>query len=772
MSLAVNRLTESSGTLFVVAAGNSGDGERTVAAPGDADRALTVAAANRDRTTAEFSSRGPRYFDRALKPDLAAPGVGIVAALATGTEIGEPVDAHHTRLSGTSMATPHVAGAAAILAQRHPDAGADRLKALLMGSATKPSVASVFEQGAGFLNVARAVDQRAWVTGGSVSAFLDWPHEGPTVKNVTYRNDGDRPLTLQLSLAPKGLFRIPAEITIPARGSRTIPLVIDPARGELGTQYEGTLLAQGRGTTIRTPVAAYIEAEKHDVTFEYVNRDGEPITAIGQGHFAELPIIVNLETGEAEPLQMTGGKLLARVSPGRYTSAEHILTWNGEELASSTLVAAPEIVVDNADTTVRLDARDANPARFTGDVTATEHELLLSSLVQTVGDDSPFYAQFRDRSGQSELFVLPTEPVADRAYWFSLYMHLVGADGTRYSLVDGERGRLPADPTYPVDAEELADLTLEFAAPGDEPLNGLASVGGELVVDGLWVDLLGAGPRVQPPGRQRVLVTTGALGTEIPWHGRMEAYLPSYDLAYDEDQPSTRYRPGERRTLRFSGAAWGSGAFAHHYSDGVLSVQTCPACPGTSEWAWYFPEMAPEGQIVLKRDGETIAERDATTGIWVENQTGMATYTVELTAKHEFSYLAYAREVTGSWAFQSSPAPVGADDRVTSIIDARVTGAFDLRGRAAPGVALPLAINVNGGDQATIGTPQLAITYDNGTTWRDLEVRQVDGRWVADETTPDVDQAFASLRVRVADGAGSSTDVTTHRAFQIHRDAG
>jgi hypothetical protein len=468
---------------------------------------------------------------------------------------------------------------------------------------------------------------------------------------------------------------------------------------------------------------------------------------------------------------MAGGKLFARVSPGRYTAAEHVLTWKGE-LVSSTLVAAPEIVVGDADTTVRLDARDAKPARFTGDVTATEHELLLSSLVQTVGDDSPFYAQFRDRSGQSELFVLPTEPVADRTYLFALYEHLVGADGTRYSLVDGTRGLLPADPTYPVDAGGLADLTLEYAAPGDEPLTGLVSFGGDLVADGQWLPLLGAGPAVQPPGRNRLLVTTEALGTRPLWRGQLELTVPPYFLAYVDDLPATAFAPGERRTLRFGAAAWGAGARGYHESSGTLGVLLCPACPAATEGLHYVLSDPPAGRIVLKRDGETIAERDATTAILAENQTGLAAYTVELTAKHELSWLAYAREVTGSWTFRSSPAPEGESDTVTSLLDARVTGPFDLRGRAAPGTALPLAINVNGGDQATIGTPQLAISYDNGATWRDLEVRQVDGRWVADETTPDVDQAFASLRVRVADGAGSSTDVTTHRAFQVHRDAG
>ena len=70
-----------------------------------------------------FSSRGPRLGDSTVKPDVVAPGVSITAARAAGTTIGFPVDDNYTDLEGTSMATPHVAGLAAIVKQRAPDLG-------------------------------------------------------------------------------------------------------------------------------------------------------------------------------------------------------------------------------------------------------------------------------------------------------------------------------------------------------------------------------------------------------------------------------------------------------------------------------------------------------------------------------------------------------------------------------------------------------------------------------------------------------------------------
>lgn len=133
---AVNTLSRQTGALFVVAAGNCFDTTPgQIASPASADAALAVANLTRDGGVNETSCRGPRHRDGALKPEISAPGTDIVAARAAGTSLGEPVDDNYTAASGTSMATPHVAGTAALLAQRHPDWTGEQLRSHLIATA-------------------------------------------------------------------------------------------------------------------------------------------------------------------------------------------------------------------------------------------------------------------------------------------------------------------------------------------------------------------------------------------------------------------------------------------------------------------------------------------------------------------------------------------------------------------------------------------------------------------------------------------------------------
>lgn len=117
------------GIIVVIAAGNSGPQEDSIGCPGCSPDALTVAAVDRNGEAADFSSRGGDKFP--LKPDVAAPGVNIYSGTARLSVIDMQELAAGTgfaAISGTSMATPHVAGFAALLKQKTPQITTPQIK--------------------------------------------------------------------------------------------------------------------------------------------------------------------------------------------------------------------------------------------------------------------------------------------------------------------------------------------------------------------------------------------------------------------------------------------------------------------------------------------------------------------------------------------------------------------------------------------------------------------------------------------------------------------
>ena len=176
------------GIVVVAAAGNNGrrpDGRTQyggITAPGNAPWVLTVGASSHmgtvdraDDTIAAFSSRGPTAIDRAAKPDLVAPGVGIESLsdpdssfyatkspyLLSGTVATSYLP--YLSLSGTSMAAPVVSGTVALMLQANPSLTPNQVKTILRRTAESSWRYDRLTQGAGFLNAKGAVElARNW----------------------------------------------------------------------------------------------------------------------------------------------------------------------------------------------------------------------------------------------------------------------------------------------------------------------------------------------------------------------------------------------------------------------------------------------------------------------------------------------------------------------------------------------------------------------------------------------------------------------------------
>jgi len=154
------------GIIVVAAAGNSGPKQNTISTPGVSPMIVTVGAVDdkrtadfRDDTIADFSSRGP-VNGRQVKPDIVAPGVAITAANTdkeyTGGLRPEALKVSYTTMSGTSVATPVVSGAAAVMLSKNPKMTPSEFKELIMKNAYNMGI-SKYAQGSGILDIRKCL---------------------------------------------------------------------------------------------------------------------------------------------------------------------------------------------------------------------------------------------------------------------------------------------------------------------------------------------------------------------------------------------------------------------------------------------------------------------------------------------------------------------------------------------------------------------------------------------------------------------------------------
>ncbi|GAA3837941.1 S8 family serine peptidase [Streptomyces coacervatus] len=340
----VNELSEQKGILFAIAAGNEGEGgAETIDSPGSAADALTVGAVDGNDKLAYFSSRGPTV-DGTLKPDVTAPGVNITAAAAKDSviakEVGENPPGYLT-ISGTSMATPHVAGAAAILKQEHPDWTYAQLKATLVGS-SKGGDYTTFEGGAGRIQVDKAIAQSVVAEPTTLDfPVQQWPHtdDTPVTKQLTYRNSGTEDVTLTLAAkgfdpkgkaAPAGFFALGADkVTVPAGGKASVNVTVNAKLGgDLNGGYSARVSATGGGQTVSTAVGVVRETEHYNVTLKYINRAGQ-----NPKHIASMMSIDGLGPASWLSSESTDNTSVVRVPRGKYifesASAKDLVTYQG-----------------------------------------------------------------------------------------------------------------------------------------------------------------------------------------------------------------------------------------------------------------------------------------------------------------------------------------------------------------------------------------------------------------------------------------------------------
>ena len=750
---------------MLVAAGNDGKHQR-IGSPAAADAALAVGSVTKQDERSYFSSRGPRIGDHAIKPDIAAPGSQIVAARAPGTPGGDykPVGAHYARMDGTSMASPHVAGAAALLAAAHPDWRAPQLKAALMSSARILPELTPAEQGAGRLDVATAAAQTLTADTGALSAYLRWPRPSAEVtREAVFRNTGSAPVTLALTAAltdaakqpaPAGTLRLGAEkLTVPAGSTARVRVVFAPARAGDG-RFQGYLTATGGGQRVSVPLALWNEPESYDARVRVLDSRGAPAS--------DQPVLFLSTVGDLPtPLpRLTGadGTVTVRLPKGEYQPAVTVYEQvEGRERA--TLVPLPVQRMDR-DRSLLADARKGVPAQLTGDRRPTAAETavtyvlnpaaMLGSYLTLAGPAGDVrIAPVTGGYARSQLVVtahLRGGPAG--AEWHDhLFSRQAGAGLAAPKLVSTEASTAPV--RLRLHTPKVTGVRAELAISPEGDFSEFRvpfaphSARTDRFTPGTWslpLFLTGPGDTAEPGvflSYERTFRAGRAAGVEL---------LDGVSGA----SPATATRFGDRLVFYLDARKLATSAVGFRESDVPLST----------------------ARLILSRDGRQVATSD-TGSLEAEVPVAAAGYRLRLESGPAGKWLPYARQVSAEWGFRSARA-AGSEAVWLPALSVAFPARLSLTSTVPAGRITQLPLTVARADvegrPVSVRRLTLEVSYSGlarPTDWqRTRPVQAADGSWSA-PLTPPVGARFVSLRAAVVDTEGNTVTQTVVRAFGV-----
>jgi predicted RNA-binding protein with PUA-like domain len=885
MAQALDELTAETGALFVTAAGNGGP--RTISTPALADSALTVGAVDATDTLAEFSSTGPA-LDGGIKPEVTAPGVDVLAArsqLVRGSGM-------YTTMSGTSMATPHVAGTAALVAAAHPDWTAQQIKEAIVSTAAATPAYTAFEAGSGRVDADAAVSAEVFGTASAGFGFHTFG-SGPDElsKPVTYTNLGDAPVDLHLAVdgtVPAGFLALSSgSVTVPAHGTTSVTLTADLSLLPADEELSATVVATDDAGTVRarTLTGATREGQRQELTVTVKDDDGRPAT--GKLLVTSDAIFAGADLDE-------NGTAVLRLPVDSYSGwlSVDVEGANGPGSLGTALLSFVDVDLSQ-DRAVVLDARKAVQVR--ADVPQdTDPGAIRLDVIRQFPNGGYTASSMFPAGEHDSLWALPTgKKVTDGLFEFGAQFRL---EQPALTIVEGRDGigdlRVKRGAT-PLPAGTRTLRVVQAEGPSDlaRPGAGKHLKGTAVVVHAADTDEIAAlAQAAADAGAHLLLVVHDGVGRLAPWDespwipgepapltvatltsGQGAELLRSLDRRRPEvtvaSHPTTEYvydvvhhwtgavpaRPtwtstkrdlarvdtsfrnyrqgpamearfdvwhgwtagnqlaapaqGERTDWVTAGVPWTQSAFISGEM-GQSSIEVLRyGARTTSDVTWFGPILRPrmgalDSQPIRYLDqmyvpvpgwGDSGSGHVGMTGggnFEVRNRATLYQGDTELLwGNAEFLPVngglpaerlpyrvvvdndradwagPYSTHTHTEWDFTSAASGPDAVEPLPLVqLDYDVD--TDTAGRAARNARLSVTPSHLPGIEARVGRPTVDVSYDDGATWRRLDLTRDRGSWSAGLAAPR-NAEFVSLRTAVEDSDGNSVSQTLTRAFGV-----
>ncbi|HET6738855.1 MAG TPA: S8 family serine peptidase, partial [Kribbella sp.] len=762
----VDRLTASSGALFVVAAGNNGLPWPTpfsIQSPGTAASALTVGAVDSTDHKAYFSSEGPTW-SYVQKPEVSAPGVDIPGARA-GARDGDL----YVSMSGTSQATPLVTGSAALLLQQHPELTWQQLKARL-SSAVDDTGTYTSWSGSGRVNLDKATSAGLSSDLGVIDfGAIRHPDDSKQTRTVRLTNPGSTPIAVTTAdhevrsvvgtpASDAAVVVSPSAFTIPAGGTASMTVTLDPA-AIADDMWQGSVdvLGSDGNELLRLALNAYDEPPMYDVSVQVLDRAGKPVIGGWVNAF-------NSADGSFMQFVLDDqGRSTRRVPPGEWSMYSWVTT--GDTLA---LTGGPDVVVAQK-TTVTLDARKA--AQLKAPVVEGRPTEATVAAVSALRASEPSKWQAED------LYPSMADVAAGRIYVQPTAAPKAGINEavTRWQLQATKKAHRDDPDVYEV-YQNASHFTLPLAKNLDrKAVRNMARV--DTTFGGVW----GSGETGVSRGVASTLTTFGGSvwqPVKVPAH-RIELLsagpgiqwwqclgLPSTGTSGVCDDPYRTYQPGADVRSVFGTAMHPQVSGSDIYG-GQFGIQVGVADPGH---VGVLDTSAFEAaRLALYRNGQQVGETNQTSGFF-DVPDGPARWRVEHSWKT--GQRPSSTEAKTTWEFTANTPAPNENPIHPSMMRLNYDPYVALDGSAR--ALRPLRFDLRVGYQpgATTSPPasaRLWVSADRGKHWSPaILIRSKDAYRAMIPPHLVLPGHTLSVRAAVTDRAGNSIDQTVLDLVPVH----